>query len=176
MLEQVGNSLSFTAFYTASGVGKTGLADVTIDVYGPDLIAIVTAGPTIEVGGGLYVYALDGIETATEGEYRAVFKTSDGTVDAQHLHHVWTVGRGGIEDLIPLADTIDGLLDRVIATSPIEGSVEHALLAALAAGFGKLVRSEQTLTLYTPDGSSEVHRFTLSGPPNGPATARSKAT
>lgn len=71
---------NFFAFYTASKQGKTGLT-VTVDVYGP-AGAEVTGATATEVGGGLYSYAHT---DATDGDYTAVFKTADATVDAQHV-------------------------------------------------------------------------------------------
>jgi hypothetical protein len=70
---------------------------------------------------------------------------------------------------------VDALLARVLSATPADMTVEQALLSGLADGFGKLVRSEQYLTLYTPDGVTELWQFLLSGPPNAPATAREKA-
>lgn len=71
---------NFFAFYTASKQGKTGLT-VTVDVYGP-AGAEATGAAATEVGGGLYSYAHT---DATDGDYTAVFKTADATVDAQHV-------------------------------------------------------------------------------------------
>jgi hypothetical protein len=71
---------NFFAFYTASKQGKTGLT-VTVDVYGP-AGAEVTGAAATEVGGGLYKYTHT---DATDGDYTAVFKTADATVDMQHV-------------------------------------------------------------------------------------------
>jgi hypothetical protein len=97
MLEQVSTSVKFLAFFTASKTGKTGLT-VTIDIYNPSGTQIVTAGSAIALGGGLYSYTLSS-DNSSEGEYAAIFKTSDSTVDAQHIPSLWVLGRAGVENL-----------------------------------------------------------------------------
>jgi hypothetical protein len=97
MIEQVSNSVKFLAFFTASKQGKTGLT-VTIDIYNPSGTQIVTAGSATALGGGLYSYTLTSNNSA-EGEYAAIFKTSDSTVDAQHIPSLWVLGRAGVENL-----------------------------------------------------------------------------
>ena len=97
MLEQVSTSVKFLAFFTASKQGKTGLT-VTIDIYAPSGSQIVTGGSATAIGGGLYSYVLSTSNTA-EGEYAAVFKTSDSTVDSQHIPSLWVLGRAGVENL-----------------------------------------------------------------------------
>ena len=71
----------FYAFFTASKIGKTGLT-VTVDVRNSAGTLQVTDGSATEIGGGLYTYTHI---SATEDDYTAVFKTADGTVDAQHM-------------------------------------------------------------------------------------------
>jgi hypothetical protein len=97
MLEQVSNSVKFLAFYTASKQGKTGLT-VTVDLYDPSGTQIVTGGSATAVGGGLYSYTLTS-NNSSEGEYTAIFKTTDSTVDAQHIPSLWVLGRAGVENL-----------------------------------------------------------------------------
>jgi hypothetical protein len=97
MLEQVSTSVKFLAFYTASKQGKTGLT-VTIDIYDPSGTQIVTGGSATAVGGGLYSYTLS-TNNSSEGEYAAIFKTSDSTVDSQHIPSLWVLGRAGVENL-----------------------------------------------------------------------------
>ena len=97
MLEQVSTSVKFLAFYTASKQGKTGLT-VTVDIYNPSGTQIVTAGSATALGGGLYAYTLS-TDNSSEGEYAAIFKTSDSTVDAQHIPSLWVLGRAGVENL-----------------------------------------------------------------------------
>jgi hypothetical protein len=97
MLEQVSTSVKFLAFYTASKQGKTGLT-VTVDIYNPSGTQIVTAGSATALGGGLYSYTLTSNNSA-EGEYAAIFKTTDSTVDAQHIPSLWVLGRAGVENL-----------------------------------------------------------------------------
>jgi flagellar motor switch/type III secretory pathway protein FliN len=97
MLEQVSTSVKFLAFFTAGKTGKTGLT-VTIDIYNPSGTQIVTAGSATALGGGLYAYTLS-TDNSSEGEYAAIFKTSDSTVDAQHIPSLWVLGRAGVENL-----------------------------------------------------------------------------
>jgi hypothetical protein len=97
MLEQVSNSVKFLAFFTASKQGKTGLT-VTVDIYNPSGTQIVTAGSATALGGGLYSYTLS-TDNSSEGEYAAIFKTTDLTVDAQHIPSLWVLGRAGVENL-----------------------------------------------------------------------------
>jgi hypothetical protein len=97
MLEQVSTSVKFLAFFTASKTGKTGLT-VTVDIYNPSGTQIVTAGSATAIGGGLYSYVLS-TNNSAEGEYAAIFKTTDATVDAQHIPSLWVLGRAGVENL-----------------------------------------------------------------------------
>jgi hypothetical protein len=97
MLEQVSTSVKFLAFYTASKQGKTGLT-VTVDIYNPSGTQIVTAGSATALGGGLYSYTLSS-NNSSEGEYAAIFKTTDSTVDSQHIPSLWVLGRAGVENL-----------------------------------------------------------------------------
>jgi hypothetical protein len=97
MLEQVSTSVKFLAFYTASKQGKTGLT-VAVDVYNPSGTQIVTGASATALGGGLYAYTLSS-SNSTEGEYAAIFKTTDATVDAQHIPSLWVLGRAGVENL-----------------------------------------------------------------------------
>lgn len=97
MIEQVSTSVKFLAFYTASKQGKTGLT-VTIDIYDPSGSQIVTGGNATAIGGGLYAYTLS-TDNSAEGEYAAIFKTTDSTVDSQHIPSLWVLGRAGVEKL-----------------------------------------------------------------------------
>jgi len=97
MLEQVSTSVKFLAFFTASKQGKTGLT-VTVDIYDPSGSQIVTGGNATALGGGLYSYTLS-TNNSAEGEYAAIFKTTDSTVDAQHIPSLWVLGRAGVENL-----------------------------------------------------------------------------
>ena len=120
MIEQLSNAIKFRAFYVASKTGKTGLT-VTVDVYNPADTKIVTAGAATEIGGGLYGYTLASGSVTTEGEYVCIFKTSDATVDAQHMAAVWVVGRAGVE-------TLDAAISsRNATTPPTAGAIADAL-------------------------------------------------
>jgi len=83
----------FYAVFIASKVGKAGLTP-TIDV---DQItrsdgtrsALVTDGNAIEGRNGFYYYRLAAADLQLY-DYVATFKTSDATVDAQHIHALWS--------------------------------------------------------------------------------------
>lgn len=123
--EQISNDIVFYAFFVATKVGKTGLADVTVDVYRTGT-EIVTAAAGVEVGDGLYKYTLVGASVTVAGEYVAVFKTANATVDAQHIPALWVVGRSGVEflDASVLARTA-GLIQR--SEPPTVGAVADAV-------------------------------------------------
>ena len=143
MLEQVSTSVKFLAFFTASKQGKTGLT-VTIDIYDPAGTQIVTDGSATAIGGGLYAYTLASNNSA-EGEYAAIFKTSDSTVDAQHIPSLWVLGRAGVENLDAAVSTrstltaaevnteADSALSDVGLTSTITGRIDQAISTRLAA-------------------------------------------
>lgn len=86
----------FYAQYIASKVGKTGLADVTVDI---ESIAkadgtkavVATAQAASEGVGGFYYYRYATADLATY-VYFAVFKTADGTVDQQWMPALTDVG------------------------------------------------------------------------------------
>lgn len=79
----VGEILPFYAFFVADKAGSTGLT-VTVDVY-RNGTKIVTDGSATEKGGGLYYYELAAASVTVEGEYIAIFKTTDTDVDQKHL-------------------------------------------------------------------------------------------
>lgn len=120
-MEQVSQAVKFLAFFVASKVGKTGLADVTVDVYDPAGAQIVTAAVATAVGGGLYSYTLAGASTGAEGEYVAVFKTADASVDQRHIPALWVVGRAGVEHLD--AAVSSRLADADYAAAPTAAAV-----------------------------------------------------
>ena len=98
MIEQQGNALKFLAYFVASKQGKTGLT-VTCDVRNPAGTLVQTGASATEIGGGLYSYTLSSGSVTSEGEFTAIFKTSDTTVDQQHLPSLWVVGKAGVENL-----------------------------------------------------------------------------
>jgi hypothetical protein len=98
MLEQIGVAIKFYGFFTATKVGKSGLTDVVVDVYRAGTGIVANAVATT-VGGGWYSYTLASGSVTVEGEYIAVFKTADGTVDFQHVTDRCSVGTAGVEHL-----------------------------------------------------------------------------
>lgn len=154
MLEQVSTSVKFVAFYTASKTGKTGLT-VTIDIYDPSGSQIVTGGSATAIGGGLYAYTLS-TNNSAEGEYAAIFKTADSTVDSQHIPSLWVLGRAGVENLnatvssrstltaaqvnaeadtalsdVGLTTTITGRIDQAISTRATPGDIPTSEISAI---------------------------------------------
>ena len=143
MLEQTSTSVKFVAFYTASKQGKTGLT-VTVDLYDPSGTQIVTGGSATAIGGGLYSYTLS-TNNSAEGEYAAIFKTTDSTVDSQHIPSLWVLGRAGVENLnatVSSRSTLtaaqvnteaDTALADVGLTTAITGRIDQAISSRLAA-------------------------------------------
>jgi len=119
--EQINNAITFYAMYVASKVGKTGLTP-TVDVFRAGSL-IVTAASGVEVGDGLYSYTLAVGSVTVEGEYAAVFKTSDSTVDQQHIPALWIVGRAGVERLDANVGTIGDLIEHRFGTHTAQRSV-----------------------------------------------------
>ena len=131
-LEQVGNALAFYGFYTSGKIGKTGIAP-TVDVYriGTDgaSVQVVTAGASTEIGtSGLYRYGLQSALNTVEGEYLAMFRTSDPTVDARDIAAVWAVGKAGLEDL-----------DAAVSTRATPADVEASVTSAVGVAVGDAV-------------------------------------
>jgi hypothetical protein len=142
MIEQVSNSVKFVAFFTANKTGTTGLT-VTVDVYNPSGTQIVTAASATAIGGGLYGYTLS-TNNSSEGEYAAIFKTTDSTVDSQHIPSLWVLGRAGVENLdssVSSRSTLtaaqvnaeaDTALADVGLTSTVTGRIDAAISSRLS--------------------------------------------
>ena len=134
-IEQVGNAITFYAFYTKSGLGVTGLT-VTADVWEVEIDGSATelqsaAGAT-EIGDGLYRYILASGSVDAEGEYLAVFKTA-GDVDQKHIAACWTVSRAGIENLdAAMTGVADAVHDEVIEGTLTYRQITRIVLAVLA--------------------------------------------
>lgn len=146
-IEQISNALKFLAFYTSAGLGKTGLT-VTVDVYRNDT-EIVTAGSATEIGDGLYRYTLSSGFVTVEGEYIAVFKTADTTVDGQHVVAVWTVQKAGVENL-----------DALISSRAISGGTVTLVSPVAQGGNARIIQGK--------DYSGVINtalQWTLSSPP-----------
>ncbi|MFB3816139.1 MAG: hypothetical protein ACE147_00630 [Candidatus Methylomirabilales bacterium] len=152
MLEQVSQDVTFYAFFTASKQGKTGLSP-TVDVYNPAGTKIVSDGVVTELGGGLYSYVLASGSTATEGEYTAVFKTADSTVDQQHVPSLWVIGRAGIEDLDAL---VSSRLAAASYTAPDNATIA-AIAAAITTNLDVAISTRLAAAGYTaPDSAATI--------------------
>lgn len=164
-LEQVSNPVTFYAMYVASKVGKTGLT-VTVDVYRVNTSAtatqVVTGASATEVGGGLYLYQLASGTVTVEGEYVALFKTADTTVDVRHIPAIWAVQKAGIESLDA---TVSSRLPTSSYTAPssitslqadvttILGRVDVAVSTRLGTGGGS---TSYAVTVTRPDGTTPI--------------------
>ena len=126
MIQQVGQPITFEAFYVAAQVGKTGLT-VTVDVYQPDGTQIVTAAAATPTGGGLYRYPL--ANPAYTGGYRAIFHTTDTTVDQRDIPSLWEVGVAGVANL-------DAAVSTRLAASAYTAQTGDAFARIGAAGAG----------------------------------------
>lgn len=128
MLEQLANSVTFYAHYIATKVGATGLT-VTVDVWevqkNGTATEIVTAGSATEIGDGLYRYLLVSGSVDAEGEYIAVFKTADSSVDQQHLPALWSIQRAGIENLDALVSSRSTLTQAQVNAEADQALVDY---------------------------------------------------
>jgi hypothetical protein len=141
MIEQLANAITAYAFYTASKQGKVGLT-VTVDVYeGTNDTPIVSGGSATELGGGLYYYTLTSGSVDAVGEYIFIFKTTDTTVDQQHIPALWTIGRAGVENLdasISSRSDFDEASDTVDLGKILGTALTETVSGYLAAAFKKL--------------------------------------
>lgn len=143
MMEQIGNAIKFLASFIASKVGKTGLT-VTVDVYSPSGSLLVTAGSASAVGGGVYQYTLSSGSVTVEGEYVAIFKTTDSTVDQQHVFSARCVGEAGVENLDATISS------RNSTTPPTAASNASAVRTELATELGRIDVAVSTRNATTP--------------------------
>lgn len=191
MLEQVSTSVKFLAFFTSSKQGKTGLT-VTIDIYDPSGTQIVTGGSATAVGGGLYAYTLSS-SNSSEGEYAAIFKTTDSTVDSQHIPSLWVLGRAGVENLdaatstrlassgytAPANSDISAIKSKTdnLPSDPADQSLLEAAIAGVtapsASTVASAVRSELSVELARVDQpiSSRLASASYTAPANSDISA-----
>jgi len=151
--EQIGNDVVFTAFFTTTKVGKTGLADILVDVYRNGSIIVTDGATFVEEGGGLYRYTLAAASVTVPGRYVAIFKTDDATVDFKHVMSLMLVGLAGVENLVTGA-IADQVWDETLAGHVATGTTGEKLdaLALLdAVVFGPALTTESLLTLVRGD-------------------------
>jgi hypothetical protein len=136
--EKLTQDITFYAFYVASKVGKTGIT-VTADVWEHTRTGtateVVSGGSATEIGDGLYKYVLSAASVDAVGEYVAVFKTADATVDAQHIPALWIVGRAGVENL-------DAAISSRNATAPLDATATQAAAAAALTAYDAATGSD----------------------------------
>ena len=144
MLTKQGVALTFYAFFVASKVGKTGLT-VTVDVYETTSgTPIVSGGSATEQAGGLYRYTLSSGSVDAAGAYIAVFKTSDTSVDQQHIPAIWVTDTElkNLDAAVSTRSTVttaevNAEVDTAIAdvglTTTVTGRIDAAVTSRLAA-------------------------------------------
>jgi len=112
MISLIGSGIEFIGYFTSLKIGKTGLADVTVDVYDPSNTKIKTAQATTEIGAtGAYRYVLPGVAVDEIGNYKAFFSTENPDVDYKQVPAAATVvGQLPISEPLP-ADPVAGILD-----------------------------------------------------------------
>lgn len=102
MIEQNSNNITFLAQYISSKTGKTGLSP-TVNLYqvtGINTVTTIASGVSaFSIGDGLYGYTLAASSVSVEGLYLSVFKTTDTTVDQQHIPALWVINKAGVEHL-----------------------------------------------------------------------------
>ncbi len=85
MLRPVGQIARFYAYFSYAGEGKTGMADVTINIDRDVSTAVKTGEAMTEVSSarhpGWYYYALPAADADTAGDYIATATTAAGVVD-----------------------------------------------------------------------------------------------
>lgn len=114
MNETIGNNLHFYAFFTKNKVGISSLSPL-VDIYRNGILA-ATDGAAALIGSGLYLYTYLAGGVDQEGEYVAVFKTSDTTVDQQHIPALWVVNKADVEKLALIQNQTDLLPANPAAT------------------------------------------------------------
>ena len=92
MPQEINKPITFKAYFTyvvdGQSFGKTGLADVTVDVYGPDGALLVDGEAATEVGdpgSGCYEYELGAADVTVYGDYFAKFATGDTSVEVAEI-------------------------------------------------------------------------------------------
>jgi hypothetical protein len=90
MPQEINKAITFKAYFTyvvdGQSFGKTGLADVTVDVYGPDGALLVDGEAATEVGdSGCYEYELGAADVTVYGDYFAKFATGDTSVEVAEI-------------------------------------------------------------------------------------------
>jgi hypothetical protein len=167
MIEQVSTSVKFLAFFTASKQGKTGLT-VTIDIYDPSGSQIVIGGNATALGGGLYSYTLS-TDNSSEGEYAAIFKTSDTSVDSQHIPSLWVLGRAGVENLDAATST---RLPSSGYTAPTAAPTVTAIRQEMDSNSTKLANLDATVSSRLAPSGTLATVTTLTNAPTVPTPSQ----
>lgn len=125
----------FYAFYTSSKQGVPALTP-TVDVYDGSGTLIVNSDPAIEIGGGLYSYIHS---SSSHDDFVAIFKTSDTSVDMQHLPSLAAQ---------QISELPDNVWNAALSGYAIPGSAGAKLSCVPCLGIGSV---HWDYTLYEPD-------------------------
>lgn len=136
MLKQIGQSIRFAAFFSASKVGKTGLT-VTCDIYKNSAVHATGVSAT-EGAGGLYSYTLPGASVDVAGNYICIFKTTDASVDLQHMPSYFDVGENWVERIDETTSAAKNLIGTAGANLTAIGDTRLAKLDANISTVGTL--------------------------------------
>lgn len=99
MLANQGAYLRFPFTFTASKLGKTGLASVPVNIYRNGSATPIATGTLTEWVGGAYYYDLVQGSVDANGEYLGVAITDDSSVDSKVSYSFYTVGKAGTPNL-----------------------------------------------------------------------------
>ena len=122
-----GQKLIWTGYLSASGVGKSGLTDVTVNGWEITIDGVVTQVETdadaIETGGGFYHFIMDASKNDADAKYDFKFITADETVDAKEVAGEERSGQDWTEFIDAAISTI-GAVVAASAPASAEGTIE----------------------------------------------------
>lgn len=131
-----GETIHWRAHYTSDGVSKTDLGDgVLIYVRDKDGTLVKNGLVCTHIGDGTYEFK---DTNPTAGQYSAVFKTADTTVDQREIAAKEYVGQGGVDYLdasvagIPASVWLNTIRD---LTTPLTDEASPKDMAATGGGF-----------------------------------------
>lgn len=152
---------------TATGSGKTGLSDVTADVWQltranpPVATRIVTARAATEIAGGIYAVGVASMDPNTY-DYLAIFTTADTTVAQKDIPAAQPLL--GAELTTSERDAVAAALLK-LDFSGITGEANRSALNALRKLMNRWAISSNTLTVYKEDDSSSAYTQTVTAAP-----------
>jgi len=133
MIITVGSAVNFDVFFHDSTTlaGKAGIA-VTVDVFNPAGVQVVSNATATEIGGGLYSYPYT---LASAGNWRAIFSTADTGVVANELAALWIAhspDESKLDAIVAATDTLEsGQTDILNALSLLSGGSSGSLIIGI---------------------------------------------